>query len=1190
MYLEEIILDGFKSYANRTVISDFDPQFNAITGLNGSGKSNILDAICFVLGITNLTQVRVRNMQELVYKQGQAGVTKATVTLIFNNKDSKQSPVGYEQYETISITRSIIIGGRNKYMINGHVAQTSQVQNLFHSVQLNVNNPHFLIMQGRITKVLNMKPPEILGMVEEAAGTRMFESKKEAAKKTIEKKQGKVDEINKLLSEEITPTLETLRAQKSAYIQWSNNTTEIERLHRFKVAYDYYRYKDIVDKGEEGVEETIKQKDQFIEQINTIKSSDNENKKQLENLKVRRDQQVEETLTQLQSEETQKSKDLVKKNGEYINELSALEREQTAFNDIKRQQTDSTTVIHDLEMQTKKVEEEVVSCTNELSQLQNRLTEYENAALSFETGGITTEEEGNIGERINENKALLTNTRGTIAQTEQKLEMSNQMLVSLEGKHKLFTESNKHMEEEHKSRIDLIHKYENELNKLEFNNNRYNEIQIILNNKEREIQHVSDESDKLDATVNSCLHFEYTTPTNRNFKENGVKGIVANLIHVENRDYITALETVAGGKLYQIVVDTEETGKCLLNEGHLRKRYTFIPLNRIKSRVLPPHKVSLAQKIGGNDVGLALSFIASDEELAPAMQYVFGNTLICKDLNTARKVTFNEGIRTKSVTLEGDSCDPSGTLEGGSRDREANILQTLYRVNELHNQLEALRHEHMNIRKEFEILSTKRQRFSELSTSLELEKHNLELLDQKMKMSDSGILSQQIADIHGEIEEYNKVIEENKKKEQEIFEKIKLLESKQNTMMNSKEDYMKGVEKKILEVKKELKKKDKELNTKKHHAQELQIELDQAKYEYNNILTKISTSEGIIISLKENVSKYNTELNELKSNYESTQKDVQEKKKEIESYEIEIKRMIKEQDNNIKVINDLETNIRKLDNQISKIQKEKQESMKQVSKLLSDFPWIEEEKQYFGKEGTDYDFNIKNPQDRIDRLQQLESEQDKLGRRINKKVMTMLEKAEGEYTDLLKKKKIIEKDKTQIQHVIEELETKKNEALQRTYQKVNHDFGDIFTSLLPGASARLEPPEGQNVTEGLEVRVAFSGKDKESLSELSGGQRSLLALSLVLSLLLFKPAPMYILDEVDAALDLSHTQNIGRMLRKHFGQSQFIIVSLKEGMFNNANVIFRTKFVDGVSTVTRTLGRTNNKNDDDNQSKRIRKE
>lgn len=121
-----------------------------------------------------------------------------------------------------------------------------------------------------------------------------------------------------------------------------------------------------------------------------------------------------------------------------------------------------------------------------------------------------------------------------------------------------------------------------------------------------------------------------------------------------------------------------------------------------------------------------------------------------------------------------------------------------------------------------------------------------------------------------------------------------------------------------------------------------------------------------------------------------------------------------------------------------------------------------------------------------------------------------------------------------------------------------------------GTHAKLEPPEGKSAADGLEVKVAFNGEWKDSLTELSGGQRSLLALSLILSLLLFKPAPMYILDEVDAALDLSHTQNIGMMLRTHFSNSQFIVVSLKEGMFNNANVIFRTRFVDGVSAVMRT--------------------
>lgn len=198
MYIEEVIIEGFKSYGNRTVISGFDANFNAITGLNGSGKSNIVDAICFVLGITNWSQLRASSLQELVYKQGQAGVRKASVTIVFNNKDQKLSPVGYEQYEQITVTRQIVIGGKSKYLINGHNAQLNRVQNLFHSVQLNVNNPHFLIMQGHITKVLNMKPPEILAMIEEAAGTRMFELKKANALKTIEKKDRKVEEINRV--------------------------------------------------------------------------------------------------------------------------------------------------------------------------------------------------------------------------------------------------------------------------------------------------------------------------------------------------------------------------------------------------------------------------------------------------------------------------------------------------------------------------------------------------------------------------------------------------------------------------------------------------------------------------------------------------------------------------------------------------------------------------------------------------------------------------------------------------------------------------------------------------------------------------------------------------------------------------------------------------------------------------------
>jgi structural maintenance of chromosome 2 len=222
--------------------------------LNGSGKSNILDSICFVLGISNLSQVRAGNLSELVYKQGQAGVNKATVTIVFNNEDPNACPVGYESVDCpqVTVTRQVLIGGKSKYLINGRTAQAAQVQNLFHSVSLNVNNPHFLIMQGRITKVLNMKPHEILGMVEEAAGTRMYECKRVAALKTIDKKQLKLDELNVVLSEDITPTLERLRGEKQSYLQWSKNNADIGRLERFVVAAEFLNALQVVDADKAG--------------------------------------------------------------------------------------------------------------------------------------------------------------------------------------------------------------------------------------------------------------------------------------------------------------------------------------------------------------------------------------------------------------------------------------------------------------------------------------------------------------------------------------------------------------------------------------------------------------------------------------------------------------------------------------------------------------------------------------------------------------------------------------------------------------------------------------------------------------------------------------------------------------------------------------------------------------------------
>lgn len=305
-----------------SLLPSFDPHFNAITGLNGSGKSNILDSICFVLGITNLSQVRAGNLSELVYKQGQAGVSKASVTIVFDNSNLdgfSQSPVGYESCPEVTVTRQVLLGGKSKYTVNGRNASATQVQNLFHSVQLNVNNPHFLIMQGRITKVLNMKPNEILGMVEEAAGTRMYETKRTAALKTIEKKQHKLDELNGVLAEEITPTLERLRGEKESYLKWSKNGADAERIERFVVASEYVRARSALDSTSGNVGDLESQVSELETKSEDVRRQIQEKENEIEDMSSRMKGEFDGKLKEAKKCEEKASKDLVKASSSWQN-------------------------------------------------------------------------------------------------------------------------------------------------------------------------------------------------------------------------------------------------------------------------------------------------------------------------------------------------------------------------------------------------------------------------------------------------------------------------------------------------------------------------------------------------------------------------------------------------------------------------------------------------------------------------------------------------------------------------------------------------------------------------------------------------------------------------------------------------------------------------------------------------------
>ena len=730
-----------------------------------------------------------------------------------------------------------------------------------------------------------------------------------------------------------------------------------------------------------------------------------------------------------------------------------------------------------------------------------------------------------------------------------------------------------------------IHVLRNEQSKLSYDENEYITLQKQVNENEKLLKEMKNEYDEYESQLDSSLQFHYNDPE-PHFDKNRVKGLIASLIEVRDMKYDQAIEVTAGGKLYQVVVDNEKTGELLLKKGNLQRRVTIIPLNRIQHHTIPPSKVKEAEKLGPKgSVHLALTLVGYDKEVQEAIEYVFGSTLICDNLNIARKITFNSSLHLRSVTLDGDIFEPSGIIEGGSRSAIHPVLPLLSKVNDLKEKMKKKEEELTKWKNELKQLLTKRTIYKNNENELELLLHNLEIVDLNVE-SELNKKEEELNDKKKELMNYEIEMKELEEKEKKNIIRLNELEKKNKELKEfDKKKNMKEMKEELKECKKKMKEKEKLVEKLMNEKEEMKLEYEELVKERDELQKKIEENKMEIMNHSKEIEELSKKVNELKEEYEQVKKEGMEAKEEYSKQNKELNELTKELEKVIKELDKIDKRKNEIASKKARLLKLHKEAEKKKNQLVKEYNWLKEEESEFGKEGSDYDFSKLDVDHLKQKIIQLEEEQDQLGRKLNKKVLGMMEKAESEYQELLKKREIIEKDRNQIVKVIEELDRKKKETLIGTYEKVNRDFGSIFSTLLPGASAHLEPSDG-DVLKGLEVHVAFGGKEKESLSELSGGQRSLLALSLVLSLLLFKPAPMYILDEVDAALDLSHTQNIGKMLRKHFGQSQFIVVSLKEGMFNNANVIFRTKFVDGVSTVTRTLGHideTENENENETE-------
>ncbi|KAI5952867.1 SMC2 [Candida jiufengensis] len=1169
MKVDELIIDGFKSYATRTVISGWDPSFNAITGLNGSGKSNILDAICFVLGISSMQTVRASNLQDLIYKRGQAGVTKASVTIVFDNSETTKSPIGFERCSTISVTRQIILGGTSKYLINGHKAQQTTVLSLFQSVQLNINNPNFLIMQGKITKVLNMRATEILSLIEEAAGTRTFEEKKIKAKRIMVKKDQKLAEIKTLLLEEIEPKFEKFRNDKRVYVEFKNTETALEKHRRFVIAIEYSKLSQLFNNNAEFVtthEEKISQLhlevDRLTHEINNL----NEDLKQV---KAARDENLKRdgTLGELERQENK-----------LANELERLKTNRSLAKEEITNETDKLESQQKKQIQLEKsLKESEQAFVNNESKLENLKKEVELIKKEFErkeellTGlstGLSTKGNASSGytSQLSEAKNKLSTSKNLITQHNMKIDHLQSGLESDKPKLlKAKQEYDEFMKNIAKLKDAISGKHKNLDSALGSNPQNLNE----LRDKEAQLKYQQDnllnELSNMKQSLRG-LDFYYERPYN-NFDDSLVKGVVAQLFDLPESSYdkAIALQTCAGGRLYNVVVESADVASQLLERGRLRKRVTMIPLDKINPNFVGAAAIERARNIAPNKVELAINLVLYDEEIHKAMQYVFGTTFICADPDAAKKVTFDPQVRTRSITIEGDTYDPEGNVSGGSRRNNSAILLILRDYNKVLKKLNGIEEELSYIGDQISTWENTMKATAGMRKEIEMDKYELSIQERKLQSNQASSIIKLNEQRTKEIETLKTDIEENKSKCKQYELDIQQIEQDIKEFSSDKSTKINELKKEVSTLKSKVEKGEKQMALEVENFQVLQWEIDQQKNEIKEIIQNLETSRSSIEDLNEKERNNEQIQTNLEKELEVIKTQVEEEKTRLVGLDDEMNELTKVISTKNKKSESAKLKIRSIEIELEQAKNATSNLKSRLDSLMSEYEWVLDMRAV-EKEISEH--NNTNLEEAKDHLHQLEEKFQSIRRKVNVNIMSMIEENEKREASLKLKIKTIEKDKTKIDSTIEKLNGEIRKALDATYQKVSEDFGQIFADLLPGSFAKLVPIDMLNVTKGLEVKVKLGPVWKNSLLELSGGQRSLIALSLIMALLQFNPAPMYILDEVDAALDLSHTQNIGHLIKTRFKGSQFIVVSLKEGMFTNANRVFRTRFQDGTSVVS----------------------
>jgi chromosome segregation protein len=1189
MRLKSLELVGFKSFVDRTIVN-FEDGVTGIVGPNGCGKSNVVDAIRWVMGEQSAKHLRGSNMGDVIFNgtELRPPMGMASVFLTFDNADGR-APAEYADYTEIMVGRRLYRSGESEYYINKAPCRLKDIVDLFLGTGIGTK-AYAIVEQGMIGQILSAKPEDRRMLIEEAAGISKFKMRKEAALRKMDATRSNLARLNDIITE-LERQMNSLYRQAKKAERFQQYNDELKGLELGVTA---HQYKDL--KGELG---DLQHKLENIKETEVAGGSKlSQEEAEIESAKIKLSELekeldvVQETLYEKQNDVQLTEAGITYKTKEVENLSSQIDRWSTEIGELKtkltmwREELDAANtrkVLADLNADSAR--ESLFGMDEELQGLRDQ---HHEVVLSLEDSRRQVfecvETVSSSGSNLEQLKRREIELSGWIAKDQAEIDRNDQQIEELEGK---IGSGGGVLSGTKQLRLELAQEIESANETLNVQNDELIRVEEKVSGLK---ENLSKKRSRLNSLEELKNNFEgYKEGVRAILKRNedvqefqGIVGTINEIVETKP-EYETAVGAVLGEKLQYIVVKSHDVGVEAIDylKSQVTGRSTFVPVG------IRNTEASASTHEGEGVVGPLVEHVSYSDDYKKIVDYLFKDVVLVKDLRKALNLWSDGSSGCTMVTLDGEVVDPAGIVTGGSGgDGSKQLMVHRREVKELTKAVATLTKE-LNI--EEQMLLKLRERVGGLKKNInkmEQESHSEELklvnqqkdihhLEQELNFYRSGRdkLSVEVAALAQE--------QETVKKDQELA-RVKYEESSQ-LKTSHEEDVGEKQQKeaKLRDRVEQMVQKRTELNvqvrTEGERAENLTKEIDRLIHSVSEAYTGVvrRTSDMTVASYTIKTSNFGIEckknaLHELVVSID-----------ELKSKHTEIKSRF---DIDLAALGEKEAAIRDL-------RRAHEEHMKSIHEFELSFTQKQEKSNYmireiFDRYRVDLDQSYQNylAEDidvelSAERVTELKEKVDKIGS-VNVDAIHEYEELKTRFDFLVGQRDDLTTSMEDLQKAIQKINKTSKIRFQEAFDSVNERFQKLFPKLFQGGKARLVLTDEQSVLEsGVDIIAQPPGKKLQSVTLLSGGEKALTAVALIFSLFLHRPSPFCLLDEVDAPLDDANIDRFNEIIREMTKLSQFILITHNKRTMELADTLYGVTMEERGASKVISLSLSNKKAD-----------